>query len=588
VNLVLKKYKEFLGVLYFPHIEKTDWVIIILLTLITFLRLPIPDRSFDVVNYHLLLQEFGFENNISYNFFPGNIQTYTFPLGDRMFYVFRMLLGYRGGVLLSGLVLILLFLQLKDILIDSEGAKTFFSHKGLFFSLSALFIISTEHIFSTVGIYMIDSLMLPFLLEVLRISIGKKTTPQFALVYSSLMAGLSISIKFTSIVFCAVLLSVILYRYYREISFRVVVSSGLILIFPLVSYLTFNFTQTNNPLFPLYNQYFHSPFTESKDFPLPFFGPDSGTEILTWPVYIFFHPERTNQFPYYSGRLSIGFFIAVAYICFGFFKRKREIASLGLLALGIIYLWTITSGVIRYGLFLELTSGILIVDFILRLFNSDLHLMISRLKLLRIISVRYGNQDKLFQVRPQLVSLVYYNDLRTCFLRCLALGMILASFSQNLYSYYLTVTNRADWSLRPSALDDWQTYVQNVKMIGNDYDPIIYGKEIELKENVSEIDIWIIGIGEIMTGYSKLLNNNIPILNLNYIGATPETQNVFSTLEKELHLKKKNMYMLSYRSLDEVATDLEPYGFYIVSVQDITPTFTYVPLPLKLIKVMLN
>ena len=96
VNFVLKKYRELPSFIYFPRIDKIDWLVILFLMAITFLRLPIPDRSYDVVNYHLFLQDFKFEDNINYNFFPGNIQTFTFPLGDRMFFVFRALLGYRG------------------------------------------------------------------------------------------------------------------------------------------------------------------------------------------------------------------------------------------------------------------------------------------------------------------------------------------------------------------------------------------------------------------------------------------------------------------------------------------------------------
>jgi hypothetical protein len=123
-------------------------------------------------------------------------------------------------------------------------------------------------------------------------------------------------------------------------------------------------------------------------------------------------------------------------------------------------------------------------------------------------------------------------------------------------------------------------------LIGNDYDPIRYGREIDLKELVGEIDVWIVGPSEIMTGYSKLLKSNIPILNINYSRATPKTRDFFSAAEKELHLRPKKMYMLSIRPLDVVKMELDQYGFNVISVREIQPTFTY--FPLQLIRVALK
>jgi len=588
VSLVPKKYKELLGFMDFPKIEKIDWVIIIFLILITFLRLPFPDRSFDVVNYHLLSQEFGFENNIAYNFFPGNIQTFTFPLGDRMFYVLRLLLGYRGGVLLNTLVLILLFFQVKDLIMVNENTKVAYKHKGILLGVAALFALSTEFILANIGIYMIDLLALPFMLELYKLAIRNKTVPQYALIYSSLMVGLSLSIKFTSVIFCVILLGIIFIRYYKDISFKVIIASLLVLVLPLAAYVTYNFTQTNNPIFPLFNSYFESSFEASSNFLVTNVGPRSTYEKLVWPIYIFFQPQRTVELPYYSGRLSMGFLVSIAYIGIGFLRRKSDHVIQGVLMVSLIYLWTLTSGAVRYALFIEIISGIFIVNFFFVLLSMDIKIFDLKARILQRVIPSYGNQRyRSGGMRYGLVSVLYNLDIKSFFVRG-AIGLLLfATLAQSAYAYYFgPIKNIIDWSQRPSIQGNTYAYFQNMKLIGSDYVPMQYNSDDNLKGIITEIDVWIVAPGDVTTGYNALLKTDIPILNLNMERRTPETEESFLRLAKSLDLQSKNIYMISRRSPSEIEASLNNYGFYILSVYEIHPTFTY--FPVNLIKVGLK
>jgi hypothetical protein len=254
--------------------------------------------------------------------------------------------------------------------------------------------------------------------------------------------------------------------------------------------------------------------------------------------------------------------------------------SWGFLTLGIIYLWTLTSGVIRFGLFLELACGILIVDCVLRLFKTQSDLGSARRRVLTVLSGRYATPGIHAEARSRWKAISYSLSAKALLVGSLVALVTLTCVAQSIYAYYLTVTNKTDWAQRPSPFYDWRTYAANAKWIGRDYAPIWYAQSTDLRTVVDEIDVWIVGPSEIMAGYSKVLKSNIPIVNINYANATPATLDMFLRLESELDLPSKNVYMLSERPLETVRMELDEYGFDVVSAREFQPTFTYFPLNL--------
>lgn len=85
-----KKIKIELNFNYF------DTLLFVVLGLIIYLTLAMPDFTYDTKNYHLYLQENFLIDKINFDFFAGKtINAFLFPLGDRMHYIFRNILGYR-------------------------------------------------------------------------------------------------------------------------------------------------------------------------------------------------------------------------------------------------------------------------------------------------------------------------------------------------------------------------------------------------------------------------------------------------------------------------------------------------------------
>ena len=588
VIIVLKKRRSLLSFIYFPQIDKIGWGVIGFFFFVTLLRLPIPDRSFDVVNYHLFLQNFGFENNLTYNYFPGNLQTFTFPLGDRLFFIFRLLFGYRGGVLLNTFVLILLFFQVKELLDQDKSLKIAPSHKSLLLSMFALFALSTEYILSNIGVYMIDLLMLPFLLELAKIAVGRKINPHFVVFYGGLMIGLSMSVKFTSVIFCALLFSVILLRYFRELAFRTIIISALILIFPLACYVTYNVTQTHNPVFPYFNEFFKSSLYSPISWPMNVV-PASIYEALVWPISNILKPISAGELNVYSGRIGLGLLIAIAYLGIGLKRKISNYIILGSSFIVLIYAWVFTSGYARYGLFLEIILGILIVKFLYSLYSLGIEFLNLKVKALGILYKYRPNRRNYLQDRSNLIASIYGFDFKSFFINAILISTIVLAFIQSIFAYYFTITNQADWALRPSFLSNWNMYVQNLKMIGRDYIPVNYDGNDNLKEIVDDIDVWIVNPGEIIAGWEKLLKSDVPILNISWTKEPKGNQTqiaLFDSLKTNIDLQSKSLYMLSAQSPEISAIELDKYGYKITAVHEIQPTFTYYPL--KLIEMALK
>ena len=245
----LNRIKDFF---YIPKFNKGDWLIMMVILFFTMLRLPIPDVSFDTLNYHLYLQSPELTNNISYNFFPSGIQTFSFPLSDHVFNIFRTLLGYRGGVLLNTLILIVIYLQVKDILLLNKTVNEFFQNHSYFLTVAAFSVISTEFILANIGVYMVDLLAIPFLLETLKWTTAEKHDPKFVLPYLVLLAGFAVSLKFFVVIFCLPLLLFEFFRYLKDLTIKLLLTMIFLFVFPLIPYLVYNFTQTNNPIFPYF------------------------------------------------------------------------------------------------------------------------------------------------------------------------------------------------------------------------------------------------------------------------------------------------------------------------------------------------
>lgn len=504
-------------------IYKEDFFPIFIIVIVALMKLPLPDKSFDTVYYHVFQQNSGFVDNIRSNYFPIGMPSFMFPLADRMFYPFRSLFGYRLGTILNTLVLILIYFQVKDIILRYISDKGY-NLKKYTISLLSLLIISTEYILINSATYMVDLFYLPLCLEFLRILFFYEDYTDYLSYYVSLLFGISITLKLTNMIFVLILLVLYIVKFRKKITISTFVTCVFVAIVPCAIYLVYNYTNTHNPVFPFYNNIFGSQFYSHSNFKDTRWDPKTVVEYISWPIYVFFNPKRFSELSVYSGRIAIGT-IAGIFLIILFNKidnsYKKNIYKYSIIILiASIFFWEITTGYVRYMLFVEILSGILVTFIILdNLQGSD--------KRIGIIS--------------------------GFFLMILILQSILC--------YYYVGLKNTDWAWR-SSIRNYKTYLGNISLIGKDKSADGFSNDL------NDVEVW--AIINHNGAYAKMLKNNIPMFDLSYLSDI-KTKDGVNFLEAN---KSKNIYTLvGEGEFDESIKIINRYDYRIVKVVKVVPKF---------------
>lgn len=331
------------------------------------------DVSADTFNYHLIMQRPGFRNYFVEHFGKGFFQVYMFRLGDRLFTLFRRILGFRYGTLLSTVILLLCYLQIRNLLKEYLERKE--ENKNIVFKifgsteLWALIIVLMHYNLLNVGSYNIDILSLPIGIEILRkmIETLNKEPSEGDIYYVASLSGIWFAFKMTNIVFVVpcVIMYVLLNR--KHITLKRFLVSGLLAVIPCSIYLIVAFFDTGNPVFPFFNSLFQSPYFVKGNFKDNRWGGRTVKEKLFWLIYLVFRPEyRSSEISAeYTFVFAIGLLSIVLILLNSVIKvlRKKwrfdEGAVLAILTISSSFLWGFTTGYARYYMFGMTLLGIL-------------------------------------------------------------------------------------------------------------------------------------------------------------------------------------------------------------------------------------
>lgn len=371
--LTVSVFFRFRSSFVFAQKAETDWIYFCgaaFIAVFGFCKCVIPDSAFDTWHYHLAAQEPGFVNYFDDQLGLGNFQIWGFRLGDRLFYIFRAVLGYRIGTVLNSLVLILAYYQLIQL-------RQIFNRQLLrrvskvFIEAAALFICLSQWILFDLGIYYVDIIAFPLALEVMRLLMKAGTDRPSAgeILYFAVLNGFWLALKLTNVVFvipAAILYAAIL----RSIRWKTLLLCGLLCAVPCMVYLVFNYSCTGNPLYPYYNTVFRSDLYPLTDFKDRRWGPTDTAGKLTWLFHAVFRPEErlAEIYDEFNARYVIALVLMVGLTDFYLISRLK--AKLGkarencchmelvLFVLASSVLWGFSTGYGRYYVF-----GIMMLEF---------------------------------------------------------------------------------------------------------------------------------------------------------------------------------------------------------------------------------
>jgi hypothetical protein len=205
------------------HTNKKEWLLLgavsMPVILLGLFRSIFPDQNFDTFHFELYLQEFDFNEN-KVNFGAGAIRTYYFPLPERVFGLFRHIVGYRLGTFFNTFLLVAIIASIYDFIKKFIAFNESNRHyKIIIVGLLSLFAVLADNTLFTMGSYKPDLIGLPFLLELIHLVLDKPAPRQktSTYVYFFLLASLTITFKLTFLPYVGILCLVYFIRHFKLI-----------------------------------------------------------------------------------------------------------------------------------------------------------------------------------------------------------------------------------------------------------------------------------------------------------------------------------------------------------------------------------
>lgn len=363
------------------YFNKYDVISIIFLCTIYFTKAFFPDLSFDTVVYHIGLQKGVFNHVFNNDYLPLGAGNLFFSLPDRLFYFWREFLGYRCGTFFNLIIGIIIYYQAKRII-------NTFCDNAFVPILSLLSLLTVNFIMEISGTYMVDLIAIPFLMELVRLSIFERIDYDKYFVYVASLFSISLILKLTNIVYLLILGIIFIFVYRKSVNIRNLCYSLLILLLPMSIYLMYSYIESGSPVFPLYNGFFSSPYWEDVNFKDKRWGPSNIIEFIFWPIYIVFMPDYRNMEAnpihiegYIVVFLMVWYSIGnVIYKCVK--KHFDEVSPCEWLSVGVycmMFLWEATTGHNRYFMFGFMIMNIVFIYNIVRIWNKRIILKIISL-----------------------------------------------------------------------------------------------------------------------------------------------------------------------------------------------------------------
>jgi hypothetical protein len=366
-----------------------------------------PDNNWDLRFYHLYAPWAYLHNRYLYDIGPAQYQGFFNPTSDFLFYALtssplnntpRLISFIMGAV--HGVNAALLLAIARHVLRPSRiGERRTLRTAAVLLGVSGAGFISllgttTNDLINT--IFVCGALL--GLLKVAETPTTRETCRGFA--WSGLMGGIGLGLKYTAAAFMPGLglIAVMIALRRRTVAGLIVFGAAAILGFLAVAghHLLTLWRSFGNPVFPLLNDIFRSPYYEFTSIRDDRFHPRDFWQAIAYPFYW----TRTNiylvsELPFRDWRGAIAY-VAIAagssqYVARRVRKRRsREGTGAQTHGLGLVFLfvvvsffcWELSSGVYRYAVMLEMLTGVVAMGALIWLCETPRLRMILSLSML--------------------------------------------------------------------------------------------------------------------------------------------------------------------------------------------------------------
>lgn len=336
---------------------------------IYFVHMPFPDMGWDNISYHILHWQPLPWSQVTEGFFPSTmLHSFLIPLADRMTYPFYGLLGFRLGTSLNLFIVLIVYMQLRQ-LFRTIGQGLLSKSYGC--ALAALGTTLSINTFSQLYTYFVDIRTVPILLFFLQEFVcrnGLKSRGR--LLFLAWCIGIEFSLKLSAGIPLLLFVAYFLFLSRREVSFQLAAGGVLLAMLPLAPYCYASFLETGSPLFPYMNGIFHSPLMAHGEDAKNVYGdiltqgPQNIFQGIIWPFCAVFQAKPFGIARKEAVLVLMGL-AAIAVLWKGIRSREMQSHIYGkLIAAYLVYYLvgaSVYHGFMRYNPMLDILSGMLCV-----------------------------------------------------------------------------------------------------------------------------------------------------------------------------------------------------------------------------------
>ncbi|MYM21067.1 hypothetical protein GTP46_00185 [Duganella sp. FT135W] len=321
---------------FLTHPQAGRWSMLVIPLLLGLLSLASgQDDGWDMRNYHLYNAHALLNGRIGFDFSPAGFQSYFNPTLELPYYYLNQWLPPRAVGFVMGLLHGLAFVLLAGIARQLLGAAAP-RRTVLLLAMAGLF---APGFLSELGNTMGDNLSaLPALLSLYLVLRCWDALPQWcaSVAWTVLAAGaamgVSAGLKLTNatyaVALCAALLTVPL-AWWQRLRLAFVYGVGVLAgVAAAAGWWFLKMWQTfGNPLFPQFNNLFHSPLAQEGGVIDVFFRPQGWVENLFWPFIFAFNTRRVSEIPLKLAVWPVLYLVLAASLAVWLWRRRSAAAA---------------------------------------------------------------------------------------------------------------------------------------------------------------------------------------------------------------------------------------------------------------------
>lgn len=337
------------------------------------------DINWDVQNYHYYNAWAHLHDRYSIDLAPAGMQSFFNPLFDLAWYGSLQLLTPQGAGVLMGLLHGLNFLLVRAIALRVLGNVAWAAQLGW---LLAAFAVMSMGFVSELGTAMHDNIVALFALSAFLLCLQAQSRPLPAqtplLLLAGAIAGFACAAKLTSAFYALALAFALLAencvhedRWRNRLQPVVVYSMAVAVTMLVVGayWYWFNWSRFDNPLFPMFNDIFHSELATPYDHRDTRFLPTNWIDWWFRPILLAFNHTLTSELPYRQYTFALVYIAAAAALVWWLIRRRHGLGEVSprrgtvllfVFALVSYALWLKLFGIYRYVITLELLLPLLL------------------------------------------------------------------------------------------------------------------------------------------------------------------------------------------------------------------------------------